>query len=925
MRRIISVNLSHCLFATIIVALGGTVVSSRAASVNLEAEAAQAGSDFATLTDAATGTQYRTILTDIVSVDYPGNASRVLTFNVTFPEAGTYDLYARVRVGPGGFNDDSFFYGNGFGTKNPASAADWIRVNNLATGGYTDTNAVVDGGGLAGSSVWKWIDLSRMTNSASERPLTFTVTAGNLTQTFQIGARENGLDMDKFLFGTSGYTFTVAELDAAGGGTPPPPPPPPMPGDQVNGNLIQYDDNGTWTWYSDERAVVDAAAGKLIVGCVENGDGVGGVARDGNINATIFDLYSRVGSKTTLKYGLTSFGGGDDHNAPAVLVWPNGKYLAMYTGHNSDHNSFYSIYNPAAGTWGPDTQYNWDNQPGGDNFNTTYSHLEYLSAEGRTYDFARGNGRSPNFIVTTNFGETWDYGGQLTTNGNVGYVNGYFKFWGNGVDRVDFICTEYHPRDFNTSIYHGYISNGMSFRTDGTVMDTNIFDKADLPTPQNFTTVFAAGTVMPAGQTNYRCWNDDVCRYADGTIAAIISTRVNNNVNGNDSNIDPDHAFFYCRYDGTNWTPTYLCKAGKKLYSSEADYVGLGCLNPDDPNTIYISTPYDPRDDTTFLGVHEIFKGTTTNRGASFTWTPITWKSDRDNFRPIMPAWDHTHAALCWFRGTYISAQILDVAVVGLIDSKSETVEPMTYVDASTANTTLADGSTLATGPGLNQWHDQTAGGNDGSVLSSCDAVPEDAPMLKTHVVLPGSGAYDVWVNFWGPHGSDWRIVAGLSTNTMQLFRQMACREVESGDHNTTLILTNSDGAFLHQAYLGRVTNSTFDVFVDDNAIRTGTTNTLAGDTVRTWYDGVSFARVDAFQIRNVAYEPGSNSITITWNSTPAASSLTTPTYTVQRKDLLTDAEWTTLATDVPSAGSTTTYVDASPAGNSAFYRVTTP
>src|SRR5262249_38379459 len=43
---------------------------------------------------------------------------------------------------------------------------------------------------------------------------------------FQIGARENGLDIDKFVFGTTGYAFTVSNLDNGTDGTPPPPPPP---------------------------------------------------------------------------------------------------------------------------------------------------------------------------------------------------------------------------------------------------------------------------------------------------------------------------------------------------------------------------------------------------------------------------------------------------------------------------------------------------------------------------------------------------------------------------------------------------------------------------------------------------------------------------------------------------------------------------
>jgi hypothetical protein len=134
-----------------------------------------------------------------------------------------------------------------------------------------------------------------------------------------------------------------------------------------------------------------------------------------------------------------------------------------------------------------------------------------------------------------------------------------------------------------------------------------------------------------------RCWNIDVQRYDDESIATLVSARANNNEGGSSSAINPDHDFIYCRYDGVKWTSTYLGKAGLKLYASEQDYTGLGALCPNDPNTIYLSTPYDPRDDTN-LGVHEIFKGVTTDHGATWSWTAITRNSVRDNLRPIVPS-----------------------------------------------------------------------------------------------------------------------------------------------------------------------------------------------------------------------------------------------------------------------------------------------
>jgi hypothetical protein len=717
-----------------------------------------------------------------------------------------------------------------------------------------------------------------------------------------------------------------------------------QPRDLVSGNLVQFDDNGIWTWYSDERAVVDTNGNKLVVGCVENAAGLGGLPRDGNINVTIWDVRSGMGPRDTLRTHLVSDGGGDDHNAPALVVWPNGKYLAMYTGHNSDSNTWYRTYDPATGIWAPEVDYNWGIQPGGDNFNTTYSNPNYMSAEGRTYDLSRGNGHgSQNSIISTDFGNTWTYGGELSTNDNVGYVNGYFKYWGNGVDRIDFICTEYHPRDFDTSIYHGYISNGMTFNSLGMLKDTNIFDKLTIPKPQNLTPVFLAGTVMPPGQTNYRCWDDDVCRYPDGTIECIIAARINNNVStsGSDESINPNHAFFFCRFDGIKWTPTYLCQAGYKLYPAEGDYVGLGCLNPNDPNIIYISTEFDPRavqpgvTDTNlaYSTVHEIWKGVTTNQGVSFTWTPITQDSLRDNLRPIMPRWDNNNSALLWFRATYTSAQIVDGAVQGIVEHRSEVVGQMHYVDATTNNTFLTNGTALVLSPAANQWHSQTGVGNGGTVISSADSNAETPTDLMTQVTLPGTGTYDLWVNFWGTAttNADWRIVAGLTANTMQTYRSQKCEQVQPWMEDTALVLTNTSPVnnYLYQAYVGRVVvtnNFTVNVLVGGNALQTGGNGTtFGGNTNRTWYDGVSYAKVSPLQITGAAYNAAASSVTLVWNSPPPQFSLTTPTYSVQKKNSLTDPNWTTVATGIPSGGYTTTNIDSSATGSSAFYRVTWP
>lgn len=261
----------------------------------------------------------------------------------------------------------------------------------------------------------------------------------------------------------------------------------------------------------------------------------------------------------------------------------------------------------------------------------------------------------------------------------------------------------------------------------------------------------------------------------------------------------------------------------------------------------------------------------------------------------------------------------------------------MHYVDATTGaggNTTLTNGGTLTLSASANQWHSQTSVGNGGTILSSADSAAENATNLMTQVTVPGSGTYDLWVNFWGmatTNNADWRIQAGLTVGSRQTYRSEKCQQVQPWTQDTTLVLTNTSPTtnYLYQAYVGRVVvsnNYTINVLVDDNAIRTGGT-TLLGNTNRTWYDGISYAKVNPFQIQKV-YSSGPSAITLVWNSPPPEMSLTTPSYTVQKTSSLNPPiSWTTVATGIPSASKayTTTNVDNSASGSMAFYRVTWP
>jgi hypothetical protein len=293
----------------------------------------------------------------------------------------------------------------------------------------------------------------------------------------------------------------------------------------------------------------------------------------------------------------------------------------------------------------------------------TYSNVWYMGSA--LYDIARSVDTSPNLLSSTDDGATWSYYGRLTYTPLTGYVAGYYKYWGNNTDRIDFLGTEAHPRDNDNNLWHGYMQGGKIYNSTGTVVDDALAGTSATSSAQNidkFTQVFKTGSTINGVKLEH-AWNHDIVRYADGTVAILGQARVNGT--GSD---DPDKRMLYGRFDGTSWKMTYLAKAGTKLYADEQDYTGLGALVPDDPHTIYISTPYDPSTDTMKSGAkREIWRGTTCDNGATFKWTPVTANSTKDNIRPIVPKWDGSHTALLWMQGTYTSAQNYAEAIVGTI------------------------------------------------------------------------------------------------------------------------------------------------------------------------------------------------------------------------------------------------------------------
>jgi hypothetical protein len=274
---------------------------------------------------------------------------------------------------------------------------------------------------------------------------------------------------------------------------------------------------------------------------------------------------------------------------------------------------------------------------------------------GRLYCFARAVNDDQCALVSDDDGETWAYAGKLFTRPKVGYVNGYTRYAASE-GRIDLVTTDHHPRDFDNSIYHGYLEDGALHRSDGTVLDPEAL-QGDAPTQADLTTVLEAGSRW-SGVRMSHCWTTDIRRGANGGLAAILTARAGEE----ELELDrrqavPDLRFFYARMAaGGAWTVNELAKAGPGLMPHEEDYTGLAAIDPYDLGSVYVSTSIDPRDGAP-LAHREIFHGRAAAAGRFWAWTPVTENSAVDNLRPIVAPGDRSRTPLLWFRGPMTASQ----------------------------------------------------------------------------------------------------------------------------------------------------------------------------------------------------------------------------------------------------------------------------
>lgn len=434
---------------------------------------------------------------------------------------------------------------------------------------------------------------------------------------------------------------------------------PPLPG-----NAVEIAPDGAWTWFNDERAIVHQ--GSVFAGYVL-GDGRYGITRYDPATGTAYPMILSTNASRQQ----------DDHNNPSITVLPDGRLLALYAKHIAEpvfyqRTSLVPLPSSAA-DWGPEIA---NPLPANNTYNNTY----LLSGESnRIYNFHRSINFNPTITVSNDLGATWLPSVQFISVGS-GNVRPYPRYSSNGIDRIDLIYTDGHPRDVNNSIYHMFYRNGDFRKTDGSLVDTYASMPLDHQGGERGSVVYPySGSAWGTGDgpddwiPGGRGWTWDVHSSPGGAPVCVFQVQ-RDNVTGTGWNHDRIY-YYYARWTGTAWQRRFIAQGGRPLYSAEDDYGGGMCMDPEDPRIVYISSnaanpfalgdidnvPLRPSDR------YEIWRGFTADGGLTFTWTPVTEDSAADNLRPIVPPDHGREELLLWFNGTYSTYTNYSTRVLGRV------------------------------------------------------------------------------------------------------------------------------------------------------------------------------------------------------------------------------------------------------------------
>ncbi len=368
---------------------------------------------------------------------------------------------------------------------------------------------------------------------------------------------------------------------------------------------------GSWSWFADPRAVdLDHPYDETVAGWI-----------DPKGNVTIGALDPRCGIERLHVVGHLFH---DDHGTPAILVEPDGRLTAFWSGHNGRKLNYRTtLLAGDISAWGP-LQHIRARLPGALGF--TYPNPVLLPREAdRLYLFWRGADWSADY-ATRRLDGRWSPARKAIRNPG---QRPYVKVAGNGGDAIALAFTDGHPRELTTSIYYVGYRDGWLRHADGRRI-ARLGRAPILPRQGDL--------VYNAAKTHVSSWVWDVAFDSRRRPVIVYATFPSLR----------NHAYWYADWNGRRWLSHFLTFAGPSISPGtiETDYSAGITLDHADPSIVYLSREV--------RGSFEIERWLTANGGHTWRHSTVVRSHGVQNVRPVVPRGTGTGLpTLLWLRGHY--------------------------------------------------------------------------------------------------------------------------------------------------------------------------------------------------------------------------------------------------------------------------------
>lgn len=396
-------------------------------------------------------------------------------------------------------------------------------------------------------------------------------------------------------------------------------------------------DQGAWCWFADPRALSYQNENGTI-----NSTYVGYIDVHGNIKATQINHLTQTRDEVLVRSCFQP----DDHNNPTFLVLPDERIMVFYSRHTDEACFYYRISQKPGDitTLGREVRLETDH-------NTTYPSPFILSDDpDHIYLCWRGIGWHPTIArLTLPDGDDQvrfvDGPHQIVrSQSGRGGVRPYAKYQSNGKDKIYMAYTTTHPD--NQSINYIYF-NAIDIHT-GELKDVKgnrlgIIGKEELHEVDATQAYKARYPYAVVDDAPYRDWLWEIVM--DGEEHPVIAmVRI--------SEDKASHAYYYARWNGSEWKKTFLADAGGHFHQTpglEKCYSGGMTIDKESPNIVYGSVPVE--------GVHgrvyELKKFVMAPDGELVSTEQLTYDSFKNNVRPYAVSGQSNVLQMVWMYGDY--------------------------------------------------------------------------------------------------------------------------------------------------------------------------------------------------------------------------------------------------------------------------------